>query len=253
MNILTDFVPIIVERDFGTSATEPITPPLGEGEIHVWCRPLDRETASVEAFSGLLSADEQYRARRFRFERDRNEFIVSRGTLRTLLAAYQGIPAGQLQFAYSAFGRPSLIERKNFTPIEFNISHSGGVTLLAFSRSRRIGIDIEEGRRDFDPTDIAEKFFSQSERSALRDLPPDLRYEAFFCCWTRKEAFIKALGEGLSHPLDAFDVSLTRGVTAALLATRPNADEVARWALRDIAAPEGYLASLAIELALTAT
>ena len=87
MNILTDSVPIIVEREFGTSATEPITPPLREGEIHVWRQPLDRETASVEAFSGLLSADEQDRAQRFRFERDRNEFIVSRGTLRTLLAA----------------------------------------------------------------------------------------------------------------------------------------------------------------------
>jgi 4'-phosphopantetheinyl transferase len=238
---------MIVERECEMHPNVVAAPVLHHGEVHVWRQRLDCSPASVEAFTCLLSNEERYRAERFRFEEGRTEYIVSRGTLRVLLAAYQGTATDQLQFAYSEFGRPRLAV-DGPEAIEFNISHSSGLTLLAFARHRRIGIDIEAVRTNFNPTEIAENYFSQSERTTLSDLPPGLRHQAFFRCWTRKEAFIKALGEGLSHPLDAFDVSLAPGETAALTATRPDSLEAARWTLRDVAVPGGYLAALAVEL-----
>lgn len=248
MTTLPHSSPVIEERDCNATLSEWTIPPLHFGEIHVWRQKLQLAPPAVEEFRKLLSVGEQMRAQRFRFEEGRTEYLVSRGTLRVLLSAYQSIPLDQLQFVYSEYGRPSLEQQPNSEPIAFNISHSAGMTLLAFARHHRIGIDIEEVRQNFDPTEIAENFFSVSERTVLRELPADLRHQAFFRCWTRKEAFIKALGEGLSYPLDAFDVSLVPGEPPALLATRPNAREAARWALRDMAVPHGYVGALAVEL-----
>jgi 4'-phosphopantetheinyl transferase len=240
--------PIVLERDCETLPASWIIPALREGEVHVWRQSLSLNPTVVASFISVLSDDEQIRAQRFRFDIGRTEFIVSRGTLRLLIEAYQGISARQLQFAYSEYGRPSLANTASCASIEFNISHGGGFALLAFSRFHRIGVDVEKVRRDFEPLDISENYFSLSERAVLRGVPAELRHEAFFRCWTRKEAFIKALGEGLSHPLDAFDVSIAPGSTAALLSTRPNGDEAARWMLRDVAVPEDYVAALAVEL-----
>ena len=241
-------VPVVLEREFEAFPNKWRIPYLRTGEIHVWRQNLDLPLSQVEAFASPLSNDEKIRARRFRFDIGRTEFVVSRGTLRVLLEAYQGVPADRLQFAYSEYGRPRLAVPAGPEPIEFNVSHSAGVALLAFSRFQRIGIDVEKVRREFDAVEIAENFFSESERALLRDLHPDMRHEAFFRCWTRKEAFIKALGEGLSHPRDAFDVSLAPGEPAALLATRPDAREADRWSLREIAVPDSYVATLAVEL-----
>src|SRR5664279_1947730 len=219
------FVPAIVERECDGIQNNWTAPPLEGGEVHVWRQRLDVAPPALESFSKLLSHQEGHRAQRFRFDEGRTEYIVSRGMLRVLLAAYQRTAPDQLQFAYSEFGRPKLVADEATEQIEFNISHSGGLTLLAFARHHQIGIDVEEVRTNFDPTEIAENYFSQSERRILCTLPPKLRHEAFFRCWTRKEAFIKALGEGLSHSLDAFDVSLSPGDPAALLATRPDVHE----------------------------
>ena len=242
--------PLIVEHECDAVRYNWTAPPLHRGEIHVWRQKHDVASTVLEAFNKLLSDEERDRARRFRFDEGRNEYIASRGTLRVLLGAYQRTAADQLQFAYTEFGRPVLADASQYEPIEFNLSHSGGLTLLAFARHHRIGIDVEEVRTTFDPTEIAENYFSQAERRILRTLPPKLRHEAFFRCWTRKEAFIKALGDGLSHSLDAFDVSLSPGDPTALLATRPDAREAECWALRDIEVPEGYLAALAVKLEL---
>jgi|SRR5271165_223003 len=248
MKTLPHTVPVVLERECEVFPNTWTITQLRGWEIHVWRQNLDLPLSQVEAFASLLSNDEQIRARRFRFDIGRTEFVVSRGTLRVLLGAYQGVPADRLQFAYSEFGRPRLARNLGSDAIEFNISHSAGVTLLAFSRHHRIGIDVEKVGREFNAVEIAENFFSQSERARLRHLPTELQHEAFFRCWTRKEAFIKALGEGLSHPLDAFDVSLAPGEPAALLATRPDAREAARWTLREIVVPYGYVATLAVEL-----
>ena len=214
-------------------------------EIHVWKQSLSQPPAQVEFFRGLLSPDELERLGRFRFDTNRTEYAVSRGTLRALLGAYLGLSPRELHFAYSEYGRPSLATAGL---LNFNVSHSGEVVLLAFARVRRIGIDVERIRTDFNTSEIAERFFSPAERAALGQLPTDDRHDAFFRCWTRKEAFIKALGEGLSHPLDQFDVSLSPELPAALLATRPVADEARRWSLWDIQVPPGYAGALAAEM-----
>lgn len=203
--------------------------------------------AAIEGFRSLLSPDELQRAGRFRFDIDRNSYIVSRGTLRSLLGSYLNVPPRQLRFTYSEYGRPSLANETPGSKIDFNVSHSRRVALIAFARGRQIGVDVEYVRRGFGTSEVAERFFSTVERHALRELPHEQRHDAFFRCWTRKEAFIKALGEGLSHPLDQFDVSLAPGSPAVLLATRPDSHEVHRWKLWNIDVPHEYAAALATE------
>jgi 4'-phosphopantetheinyl transferase len=248
MSLVSAPVPLVRVREFHYASNVPDCPVLSDNEIHVWHQTLAPESADVENFRSLLSTDELQRAGRFRFDADRKEYSVSRGTLRALLGSYLNVPPQELRFSHSAYGRPSLLAETSANTLDFNISHSGEVALLAFARGRRIGIDVEKVRRDFATSEIAERFFSTAERAALRELPQEQRHEAFFRCWTRKEAFIKALGEGLSHPLDQFDVSLAPGLPAALLATRPDVHEVARWKLWDIQVPAHYAAALAAEL-----
>lgn len=223
-------------------------PPLTPHEIHVWHGTVDRSAEELSELREPLSEDEHARAQRFRFQKDRNNFIVSRGTLRTLLGAYLGKEPQDLRFQYSDFGQPLLAEDDVAERVRFNVSHSGGVVLWAFGQVRRIGVDVEQVRRDFGTLEIAERFFSEAERQMLRQLPADQRHEAFFRCWTRKESFIKALGEGLSHPLNQFDVSLGPGDAPRLLATRPDHNEARRWQMWDLSVPSSYSATLIAEL-----
>lgn len=220
---------------------------LNLNEIQVWSQNLEGAPDEVESFRSLLKPDELERAGRYQFDTNRNEYIVSRGTLRRLLGSYLDVSPLELRFVYSEFGRPGLVGEVMSDALDFNIAHSGGVALLTFARGCRIGVDVEKVRRDFATSEIAERFFSAAERTALRELPKEQRHEAFFRCWTRKEAFVKALGEGLSHPLDQFDVSLAPGEPAALLATRPDAEEARRWVLWDVPVPGDYAAALATE------
>ena len=222
--------------------------PLASDEVHIWQRQLRCDRHVIQTLEGVLDSDELARAARFRFPSKRDEFIVSRGTLRWLLGRYMNCLPEELRFTYSQYGRPQLDGPSLGEGVEFNLSHSGDVIVLAFARACRIGIDVEQVRTDFGTAEIAERFFSLAEREALCKLPVEQRHAAFFTCWTRKEAFIKALGEGLSHPLDQFDVSLNPGQPAALLATRPDADDTRRWSLRDIRVPAGYAGALAAEI-----
>ena len=196
----------------------------------------------------LLSPDERDRAQRFRFDKDQISFIVCRATLRALLAQYSSRLPADIQFLYSEYGRPALPQSTDAAVVEFNVSHSDEIALLAFARGFRIGIDVEKVRSDFNPFEIAERFFSSAERKALSEVPANEQHEAFFRCWTRKEAFIKALGEVLSHPLDQFDVPIGPENPEALLATRPDEQEVRRWMLADVSLPDGYAAALVAEL-----
>jgi len=248
MNTLPEGAPTVVYHTCQPTPGRWAIPPLLEGQVHVWFQDLALAASSLEKFTYLLSDDERKRAGRFRFLVDSVEFVVSRATLRLLLAAYQSLQADQLNFLVSEYGRPGLVAQAQDQPIQFNISHSSSLALLAFSRRHRIGIDVERVRHDFEPLDISDKYFSLSERAVLRGLRSELRHEAFFRCWTRKEAFIKAVGEGLSHPLNRFDVSLDPRSEAALLATRPNSREAARWELRDVVVQPGYVAAMAIEI-----
>lgn len=221
--------------------------PLNADEVHVWRVSLEQGDAKVEAFYGTLAADERQRAEKFYFKKDRDHFVVGRGVLRLILGRYLNVEPASLRFLYNDYGKPALAEEDADEPLRFNISHSNGVALCAFTRGREIGIDIEHVRQDVEGENIAGHFFSPDEIRALRALPHDARPRAFFDCWTRKEAYIKAHGEGLSLPLNGFDVTLAPGEPAALLRTAHDPAQAARWSLRELSPGEGYVAALAVE------
>jgi 4'-phosphopantetheinyl transferase len=213
--------------------------------VHVWRAALDMGAAQRERLEQTLSADERERAGRFYFQKDRDQFIVARGVLRTLLGRYLGLPPVQLRFSYSSYGKPSLAPE--LQGLSFNLSHSHGLALAAVTCDRELGVDVEYIRPEVVEEPIAERFFSTPEVAALRALPAALQPEGFFNCWTRKEAYIKARGEGLSVRLDQFQVSLTPGEPAALLSVQGDPAEAARWSLRELAPGAGYTGAVAVE------
>ena len=225
----------------------PETFTLGSDEVHVWRATLDQIPSQIQSFLHILAADEQARAERFYFERDREHFIVARGVLRAILGFYLNSAPECLSFCYSSHGKPALTGESDGDAIRFNLSHSHGVALYAVTRGREVGIDLERIRFDLEVEKIAERFFSRREVATLRTLPPEVQRQAFFLCWTRKEAYIKARGEGLSLPLDQFDVSLVPGEPAALLSTQRDPYEVSRWSLQELTPAPGYAAALAVE------
>jgi 4'-phosphopantetheinyl transferase len=218
---------------------------LGSGAVHVWRASLDLSHWQIARFRDSLDDDERSRADRFYFSRDRERFIVARGVLRALLSRYLNRAPASLSFSYSIHGKPSLVSESGADKIRFNLSHSHGTALYAVTCGREIGVDLEFIRCDLEAEQIAERFFSRREIVTLRALPLHLRKCAFFLCWTRKEAYIKARGEGLSMPLDQFDVSLIPGEPATLLSTQPDTDEALRWSLRNLTPASGYAAALA--------
>jgi len=219
---------------------------LPDDEVQLWRVDLEALRGGESRWKLLLSPDELRRASRFHSARDRQHFIAARAILRTILAAYLESEPASLCFSYSKREKPSLGPPHNESGISFNISHSGGVALLAFSRRREIGVDVEQIRHDFDLKAIAQRFFSAHEQDQLAALPTGGAVENFFRCWTRKEAYIKATGDGLSLPLSQFDVSLNPSETNALLATRPDGKEAALWSVREVPAGDGYVAALCV-------
>jgi 4'-phosphopantetheinyl transferase len=183
-----------------------------------------------------LAPDEKERARRFVHRQDREDFMAARGILRELLGRYTGREAAEVEFEYGARGKPSLREGRT---VQFNISHSHGMALLAFSAERSLGVDVELIREDFGGEEIAARYFSGREIQELRALPASLRAEGFFQCWTRKEAYIKARGEGMQIPLDSFSVSLTPGQPERL----ESADSE-HWSLRALRPDARYVGAV---------
>jgi 4'-phosphopantetheinyl transferase len=226
--------------------TQP--PPLAPEEVHVWRIGLELGDALLARLRQMMAEDERLRADRFHFERDRRHFIAGRGALRVLLAGYLASRPEQVRFAYSNYGKPRLADETKGSDLRFNLTHSHGLALLAITRGRDVGIDVEQLRDiERDGQSLAERFFSAQESAVLASLPPHRRREAFFNCWTRKEAYIKANGQGLSLPLDKFDVSLHPGEAAALLSTRHDPDEVHRWSMRSLLPCDGYVGALVVE------
>jgi 4'-phosphopantetheinyl transferase len=220
-------------------------PTLGESQVHVWRADLERERDGPVGSERLLDPKELERASRFRFPRDRRRFAARRAVLRVLVGGYLGRPPERVAFQYSPLGKPFVAEAGG-SALQFSASHSEGVALLAFAWRRRLGVDIEKIRAD-DPTDeLASRFFSPDETSRLRALATPQRREAFFACWTRKEAYLKARGDGLSLPLASFSVSLGPDEPPALLRPPPG-DDAARWTLEDLALDGGFTAALAVE------
>lgn len=222
----------------------PAAPVATEAEVHVWQAALAAPLPLVASLQGLLGPDELRRAGRFRFARDRDHFILARGLLRLILSLYTGTPAARLGFIYNSHGKPAL--EGDRVP-SFNLSHSGDLVLYAVTAGRVVGIDVEQMRVDFATAEIADRFFAPQERDTLRRLPAELHTQAFYNCWTRKEAYIKARGQGLSIPLDQFEVSLIPGMPAALLHSQAGQEEAARWRLQELDPDPAYAAAVAVE------
>jgi 4'-phosphopantetheinyl transferase len=228
--------------------TIPAAPPvLHQNEVHVWRGNLEQSNDYVRSLQQILSPDELARARRFHREQDRSYFIVARGILRLILASYLAIEPDRLHFCYNSYGKPALVTPSDRESLNFNLSHPRHLALYAVTWNRPVGIDLEHIRSDITCDRIAEQFFSPQEQATLKTItPPELKYRAFFNCWTRKEAYIKARGEGLSLPLDRFDVSLAPGEPARLLDHQDDPVECGRWSLIDLTVEPGFAATLAI-------
>lgn len=238
------------------TATVPVPmrgpgPSLARGELHLWTSGLDRPPAEVEQLTLALSPDERERAGRFHFERDRRRFTVGRGFLRTLLAHYLGRSAAAVTFRYGPRGKPDLAGVDTGSGLRFNLSHSGGRVLCALTRELDVGADLELIRPLDNLDSLAASVFSAGELAALHALPGPERQTAFYRCWTRKEAFIKALGDGLSWPLDSFDVTLGPGEPARLLRIAGDPGGPARWCLHALE-DEGWVAAVAVAGPITA-
>jgi len=220
---------------------------LESGEAHVWLARLDVPPDKLQELRTVLKPDEVARADRFLQAPHRVHSAAARGFLRVLLGRYLDIAPQSVELQFNSYGKPSLAGALAAGGVRFNVSHSHGLALFAFTRGRELGVDIEKIRPDFASADIARRFFSAAESARLLSLTPEVQTKAFFECWTRKEAYIKARGDGLSRRLDTFEVAFGPGVTPAIVSAADEPDAAARWAVHDLQPPEGYCGALMVE------
>jgi 4'-phosphopantetheinyl transferase len=220
-----------------------------EDEIHVWRASLRVRVPAndLAQLQATLTADEIERAARFYFQKDRDHYIAGRGLLREILGRYLNVAPGEIRFDYGRYGKPELASSMRRPDISFNVSHSHGLALIAIATARKVGVDIEYIRRGLDIESIATRFFAPSEHAVIRALTGDQQRETFFKCWTRKEAVLKARGDGMICPLDQIEVSVEPGSPAALIRTHDDPHESARWSLQELAVDPGYVATVAAE------
>mgnify|MGYP001378143252 CR=1 FL=1 len=218
---------------------------IGNGHVHVWYVDLSAADTCVPTPESVLSLDERARAARLVQGENRRRFVVSRAVLRCLLSQYAEVAPEQLRFDYGPHGKPELASTGLAQGLGFNMSHSGDVILYAVARGRSIGIDVEHERPRSNFMRIAERFFSVEEYEALHAFPDRDRPSAFFRCWTRKEAYVKARGDGIAAGLDTFSVSMDE--EPCLLRSDEGPAEVARWSMADIVVEDGYVSTLCAE------
>lgn len=216
---------------------------VADDEVHVWAVQLDRDASVIREVAALLDDDERDRASRFRRRVDRDRFIVAHAVLRRVLARYLRKPAQSLRFRRDRFGKPSLAHP---TDVSFNLAHADSVALIAVTSGRPVGVDVERVTPLDDAFDVAEVCFAPAERRVLHAVPAALVSDTFFNCWTRKEAFIKAVGTGLSAPLKAFEVSLEPEAPARLRRVSGSALVAASWTMEALHPAAGYVGALAV-------
>ena len=216
-------------------------PNLNGEEVHVWRIDLSDIAEAMPKLSQLLSSDEQQKASRYHFEKDRNNFTIRRAVLRKVLSLYMDVTPAELHFIYNNFDKPAL---EADTSIRFNASSSRGIGIVAIVLDTRIGIDIEFLDASFSKLEIAEKYFSTDEVRAIGDLQSELRTAAFFDCWTKKEAYVKAVGDGMSHPLPNLAISSEKPGSFSIAAT---SEEEKGWTVKSFIPEENYIASVAYE------
>jgi 4'-phosphopantetheinyl transferase len=217
-------------------------------EIDLWTVRLKAGRSQIQGFFEILSAQEQQRAAAFRFERHRDSFVIGRGLLRAILGWYLRKSPQHIDFQYGPRGKPSLYGGSSQL-LHFNLAHSENVVLYAVTRGYELGVDVEFVWQLPDAEHVAQHFFSEAECADLFSVAADLRAEAFFNCWTRKEAYLKAIGDGLSLPLHGFEVSLIPGRPAAFLKLDDNRYPITQWTLIHLTPLMGYIGALAIPAA----
>jgi 4'-phosphopantetheinyl transferase len=226
----------------------PPTQPLLLGEnVHVWQAKIDLPSKGVQNLKKNLSIDERIKAERFRFDRDKNQFIAARGILRLILTYYLSVEPGAVRFCYDKNGKPRLHNEFGKTGIKFNVSHSEGLAVYVFTRGHEVGVDVECMREISEMEQIIEQLFSAKERVVFNALPISEKRETFFNWWTRKEAFTKATGNGLSHPLDRFDALLAGGKTGESLGILGCAQECQGWSIFDMTPAEEFAGAVVVE------
>lgn len=229
--------------DFDSAPSEVA---LTDDDVHIWRVPLDVDAVSLQICRATLSADEQARAARYRRTIDQYHFICGRGRLRQLLGRYVNVSPAALAFTYSPYGKPAIAGKNGAPALQFNLAHSGGQALYAFTRHHPIGIDIEAMRDDIEFEALTQTVFSPAEQAEWRSLPQMLKKQGFYRAWASKEAFIKAIGLGLSFPLQDFDVRLHPAQPAALLAVRSPHFYSAEWSLCDVSVAPNYFGALCL-------
>ena len=215
---------------------------LSERDIHVWTLRIDAPAGIAAEFEPVLVPSEMERAARFRFDHLRRSFVIARGALRCLLGRYLSVCPASLHLDYGSKGKPGLASAGG---IEFNVTHSGGLAVFAFTIGCPVGVDLEQIRPLTGIEDIASRFFCPEETVELMSLPPSERERAFFRCWTRKEAYVKATGDGLSTPLDAFRVTLRPDEPAHFVHMAHDTKAASAWTLHDLNLASDYAAALA--------
>jgi 4'-phosphopantetheinyl transferase len=218
-----------------------INNPLTPDSVHVWTIFVEQFAWRRAMFESMLSSDERKRAARFVVDDPRLRFIIARGALRTILAGYLDIAPADLKFAYGERGKPSLPE----SDLRFNLSHSDNIILIAVTQNHDIGVDVEHIHHIPEMSIMARDNFSAYEQETLFNLPEQEWERAFYRCWTRKEAYIKATGDGFSMPLRDFDVTLTQDETPRIL--RASGDDPARWSLVHLEPDADYVGAICIE------
>lgn len=227
----------------GPSATRNARIPILPDQVHVWSLPTDVRADTLRRLERVLSAEELSRAGRFVFAVDRRRHIAAHGLMRAVLANYLGLLPQELRFEAGSHGKPRLPIPQ---PLRFNLTHSGSLALLAVSADREVGVDVEQVRDIGYLESLVDACFSPVERAKLASLPAPWRLRAFFLGWTRKEAFLKALGAGLIMPLDSFDVELTPGEPARILRVQGVSDPSSTYALAALEPEHGYVGALAV-------
>jgi 4'-phosphopantetheinyl transferase len=216
---------------------------LESREVHLWTVLLEAAEDNFARALSWLSEEETARAERFRFDRHRRAFVIGRAALRALLARYLGLEAAAIQFVHGPQGKPALADPS--CSLRFNASNSGSLAAYAFTTGCEIGVDVEQHRPLYDFESIADRFFSPEETAELLNLPPTEKTAGFFNCWTRKEAFIKAMGGGLSIPLDSFRVTLQPGVPARMVSLDGSEEAARGWTLHHFDPAPDYAGAIA--------
>jgi 4'-phosphopantetheinyl transferase len=222
-------------------------PALSRGVVHVWSACLAQPASVLSSFLPTLSPDERERAARYQFEEDRTRFIVARGLLRSILAGYLEIPPARVEFAYGPSGKPSLSKRLPTRTLTFNASHSEDQALYAVGVGRAVGIDIEHVRTLPRADEVVHTACSPRERAAIEQAPEPTRDEILFAYWTCKEAYTKARGDGLAHPLPDIEIDLDAGGHPQFSKVDGSEREAAHWRVERLSPAPGYVGALVAE------